>query len=131
MLNRNRKRLSGEVFSSAQKQPKQNASNQNREENGSTTLRNTREKPLLAGHDKQNKGLFLTGQSWRVLKSGYTAGSPEQGFRRCFADGVNQSLISSARRLDFRGNYRTVSETFSNEIYIFRRFTQDINKSLF
>ena len=42
---------------------------------------------------------FLTGQSWRVLKSGYTAGSPEQGFRRCFADGVNQSLISSARRL--------------------------------
>ena len=26
-------------------------------------------------------------------------GSPEQGFRRCFADGVNQSLISSARRL--------------------------------
>ena len=27
------------------------------------------------------------------------AGSPEQGFRRCFADGVNQSFISSARRL--------------------------------
>ena len=43
---------------------------------------------------------FLTGQSWRILKSGYTAGSPEQGFRRCFADGVNQSLISSARRLE-------------------------------
>ena len=43
---------------------------------------------------------FLTGQSWRVLKSGYTAGSPEQGFRHCFADGVNQSLISSARRLE-------------------------------
>ena len=42
---------------------------------------------------------FLTGQSWRVLKSGYTAGSPEQGFQRCFADGVNQSLISSVRRL--------------------------------
>ena len=34
----------------AQKQPKQNASSQNREENGSTTLRNTREKPLLAGY---------------------------------------------------------------------------------
>ena len=50
MLNRNPKRLSAEVFSSAQKQPKQNASNQNREENGSTTLRNTREKPLLAGY---------------------------------------------------------------------------------
>ena len=54
---------------------------------------------LIGDHYKQNKGLFLTGQSWRVLKSGYTAGSPEQGFRRCFADGVNQSLISSARRL--------------------------------
>ena len=42
---------------------------------------------------------FLTGQSWRVLKSGYTAGTPEQGIRRCFTHGVNQSLISSARRL--------------------------------
>ena len=50
MVNRNPKRLSAEVFSSAQKQPKQNASSQNREENGSTTLRNTREKPLLAGY---------------------------------------------------------------------------------
>ena len=44
---------------------------------------------------------FLTGQSWCVLKYGYTAGSPEQGIRRCYADGVNQSLISSARRLGF------------------------------
>ena len=51
MLNRNPKRLSAEVFSSAQKQPKQNASSQNREENGSTTLGNTWEKPLLAGYD--------------------------------------------------------------------------------
>ena len=50
MLNRNPKRLSAEVVSSGQKQPKQNASSQNREENGSTTLRNTREKPLLAGY---------------------------------------------------------------------------------
>ena len=50
MLNRNPKWLSAEVFFSAQKQPKQNASSQNREENGSTTLRNTREKPLLAGY---------------------------------------------------------------------------------
>ena len=32
MLNRNHKRLSAEVFSSAQKQPKQNASSQNSEE---------------------------------------------------------------------------------------------------
>ena len=35
--------------------------------------------------------VFLTSQSWRVLKSWYT-GRPEQGFRRCFADGLNQSL---------------------------------------
>ena len=53
MLNRNPKRLSAEVFSSAQKQPKQNASSQNREENGSTTLRSTREKPLLAGYNSE------------------------------------------------------------------------------
>ena len=52
---------------------------------------------LIGDDDKQRP--FLTGQSWRVLKSGYTAGSPEQGFRRCFADGVNQSFILSARRL--------------------------------
>ena len=29
-----------------------------------------------------------TGQSQRVLKSWYTGGDPEQGFRRCFADGL-------------------------------------------
>ena len=39
---------------------------------------------------------FLTGQSWRVLKSWYADGDLEQGFRRCFADGLNQSLVSSA-----------------------------------
>ena len=38
---------------------------------------------------------FLLGQSWRVLKSWYTGGGPEQGFRCCFADGLNQSLVSS------------------------------------
>ena len=37
---------------------------------------------------------FLTGQSWRVSKSWYTGGGPEQGFRGCFADGLNQSLFS-------------------------------------
>ena len=62
MLNRNPKRLSAEVFSSAQKQPKQNASSQNREENGSATLRNTREKPLLAGYR-------LLNISWRILRN--------------------------------------------------------------
>ena len=35
---------------------------------------------------------FLTVQSWRVLKSWYTGGDLEQGFRRCFVDGLNQKL---------------------------------------
>ena len=30
-----------------------------------------------------NVFLILRGPSWRVLKSGYTGGGPEQGFRRC------------------------------------------------
>ena len=38
---------------------------------------------------------FLKGQSWHVLKSWYTGGDPEQGFRRCFTDDLNQSLVSS------------------------------------
>ena len=37
---------------------------------------------------------LLTGHSCRVLKSWYTGGDPEQGFRRCFADGLNQMLVS-------------------------------------
>ena len=71
MLNRNPKRLSAEVFSSAQKQPKQNASSQNREENGSTTLRNTREKPLLAGYrqicETGNLRVFLNSALFLLL----------------------------------------------------------------
>ena len=38
--------------------------------------------------------VFLTGQSWRDLKSWYTVGDLEQGFRYCFADALNQSLVS-------------------------------------
>ena len=37
---------------------------------------------------------FLTGQSRRVLKSWYTGGDPDQGFRRCYADGLNQRFSS-------------------------------------
>ena len=68
MLNRNPKRLSAEVFSSAQKQPKQNASSQNREENGSTTLRNTREKPLLAGYHRDEVGVTIRQYSRRLRR---------------------------------------------------------------
>ena len=32
----------------------------------------------------------------RVLKSWFSGGDPEQGFRRCLADGLNKSLVSSA-----------------------------------
>ena len=39
--------------------------------------------------------VFSTSQSWRVLKSWYTGEGPELGFWRCFADGLNQSLVSS------------------------------------
>ena len=31
----------------------------------------------------------------RMLKSWYTDRGPEEGFQRCFADGLNQSLVSS------------------------------------
>ena len=34
------------------------------------------------------KMAFLTGQSWRLLKSWYSAGGPEQGFRCCFTEGL-------------------------------------------
>ena len=30
-----------------------------------------------------------------VIKSWYTGGGPEQGFWHCFADGLDQSLVSS------------------------------------
>ena len=38
--------------------------------------------------------VFSTGQSCCALKSWYTGGGPEQGFQRCFVDGLNQSLVS-------------------------------------
>ena len=41
--------------------------------------------------DWQISNGFLTGHSWRLLKSWYTGRSPEQGFGRCFADGFNKS----------------------------------------
>ena len=36
----------------------------------------------------------LTGQSFCILKSQYTGEGPEQGFQCCFANGLNQKLIS-------------------------------------
>ena len=39
----------------------------------------------------------ITGQSWHVLKSGYTGGDPEQG---CFADGLITRVLVSAAAQD-------------------------------
>ena len=36
---------------------------------------------------------FLTDQPWRVLKPWYTGGGVEQGFRCCFVESLNQSLV--------------------------------------
>ena len=44
---------------------------------------------------------FLTDQSWHILKSWYTGGGLEQGFRRCFANGLNNSLDSSAAQANY------------------------------
>ena len=38
---------------------------------------------------------FFTGHSWCALKPWYNAGDPEQGFQRCFADGLTRSLVPS------------------------------------
>ena len=51
---------------------------------------------------------FLTDQSWRVLKSWYTCESPEQEFRRCFTDGLNQSLVSSVTQAKNKGDHETL-----------------------
>ena len=69
---------------------------------------------------------FFTGQSWRLLKSWYKAGSPEQGFRCCFANGLNQqSLVSSAVQASERServkflmrNKQTTTTTTKNECF--------------
>ena len=61
---------------------------------------------------------FLTGQSWRVLKSWHTGGDPEQGFRRCFADGLNQSLVSSMAQAK-----ESLATPVDNAAGVFPRFT--------
>ena len=54
---------------------------------------------------------FLTGQSRRVLKSRYTGGGPEQRFRRCSADGLNQSLVSSVAQVIKKGDDHELNDT--------------------
>ena len=35
---------------------------------------------------------FLTGQSWCIIKSWYTGEGPEQGYRCCFTNRLNQKF---------------------------------------
>ena len=43
----------------------------------------------------------LTGQSLPVVKSWYTSAGLEQGFQRCFPDGLNKSLVSSVMQAGY------------------------------
>ena len=58
---------------------------------------------------------FLKGQSWLVLKSWYTSVGPEQGFQRCFAGELNQSLVSSVAQANHRINiyYASIDKVLS------------------
>ena len=66
---------------------------------------------------------FLTGQSWCVLKSGYTGGDPGEGFGRCFADGLNRSLVSSAAQAVY---LLIAAKIKLHEIYFAIIYRQDI-----
>ena len=46
---------------------------------------------------------FLKGQSWHVLKSWYTSGGVERGFRPCSTDGLDQSLVLICGVSDVQG----------------------------
>ena len=51
----------------------------------------------------------------RVLKSWYTGEGPVQGFRRCFAGGLNQSLVSSvarAKEIVLRKGFATLKQRY-------------------
>ena len=56
---------------------------------------------FLSSLSSNRQCLFLTGQSWRILKSWYTGVGPEQGFGCCFADGLNYSFVSSVAQAIF------------------------------
>ena len=46
---------------------------------------------------------FLKGQSWHILKSRYTSGGVERGFRPCSTDGLDQSLVLICGVSDVQG----------------------------
>ena len=60
---------------------------------------------------------FLTSQSWCVMKSWYTGGGPEQGFWRFFADGLDQSLVSSVTGQGFIATFKIFFKLLSTLIY--------------
>ena len=58
---------------------------------------------------------FLKGQSWHILKSWYTRAGPEQGFRLCFVDERNQSLVLPVAQAYHRTmhDYASIDEVLS------------------
>ena len=75
-------------------------------------------KEILSANRRQSQTkktkAFWTGQSWRVLKSGYAAGGPEQGSLRCLADVTYRGLFSSATQATvyITINYKSRSQIF-------------------
>ena len=64
---------------------------------------------------------FLTVQSWRVLKSWYTGGGPEQGFRRWFADVTNRCLVSSVAQATVGYNFNKDWRVYCGALFSFLR----------
>ena len=75
---------------------------------------------------------FLKGQSWHVLKSWYTSVGPEQGFRRCFADEHNRSLVLPVAQAYHRTmhDYASIDEVLSELELRFSGNDQEILCSL-
>ena len=63
----------------------------------------------------------LTVQSWRVLKSWYTGGGPEQGFRRWFADVTNRCLVSSVAQATVGYNFNKDWRVYCGALFSFLR----------
>ena len=64
---------------------------------------------------------FLTVQSWRVLKSWYTGGGPEQGFRRWFEDVTNRCLVSSVAQATVGYNFNKDWRVYCGALFSFLR----------
>ena len=67
-----------------------------------------------------NRPIMANTQTW------YTGGDPEQGFQRCLADGLNQSLVSSIAQT----NASKLDTTYSTDLWpIKKRAESMMNQS--